>query len=203
MILNVEPGGWGAETARPASARTAPSRGRITATPPILSPSAAVRRAHEPRAQRRVQRAARDGAGAGHDPCCRTAAAPTGARPAARRRRAAARSASAPRRRRSTRRARWRPGACRRRRGSDGAAAAARRAGGPSRRRAARAAAAAAASRRPRCSPLPDTASATVARSVPKSRRRTATGTDTRPSRSSASRPARTDRTAAARSALR
>ena len=41
MILNVDPGGWGAETASPASAVTAPSRGRITATPPTLPPSAA------------------------------------------------------------------------------------------------------------------------------------------------------------------
>ena len=41
MILNVEPGGWGAETARPLSASTAPSRGRTTAIPPSLSPSAA------------------------------------------------------------------------------------------------------------------------------------------------------------------
>lgn len=41
MILKVDPGGWGADTARPASARTAPSRGRITAAPPIRAPSAA------------------------------------------------------------------------------------------------------------------------------------------------------------------
>src|SRR3954470_3474347 len=40
MILNVLPGGCGAETARPASASTEPSRGRITATPPTLPPSA-------------------------------------------------------------------------------------------------------------------------------------------------------------------
>ena len=40
MILNVEPGGWGADTASPASASTAPSRGRMTATPPSLPPSA-------------------------------------------------------------------------------------------------------------------------------------------------------------------
>jgi hypothetical protein len=41
MILNVEPGGCGADTARPASASTAPSRGRTTATPPSFEPSAA------------------------------------------------------------------------------------------------------------------------------------------------------------------
>ena len=41
MILNVEPGGCGADTARPASASTEPSRGRTTATPPSLPPSAA------------------------------------------------------------------------------------------------------------------------------------------------------------------
>ena len=42
MILNTEPGGCGADTASPASARTDPSRGRMTATPPSRSPSAAV-----------------------------------------------------------------------------------------------------------------------------------------------------------------
>ena len=36
MILKVEPGGCGAETASPASASTDPSRGRTTATPPSL-----------------------------------------------------------------------------------------------------------------------------------------------------------------------
>ena len=41
MILNTEPGGCGADTASPASARTAPSRGRITAMPPSRSPRAA------------------------------------------------------------------------------------------------------------------------------------------------------------------
>ena len=41
-IVNTEPGGCGAETARPASAPTAPSRGRMTATPPSRSPRAAV-----------------------------------------------------------------------------------------------------------------------------------------------------------------
>ena len=41
MILNTEPGGCGADTASPASAFTAPSRGRITAMPPSRSPSAA------------------------------------------------------------------------------------------------------------------------------------------------------------------
>ena len=40
MILNEEPGGWGAETAMPASASTEPSLGLITAMPPSLSPSA-------------------------------------------------------------------------------------------------------------------------------------------------------------------
>src|ERR1700749_4826088 len=40
MILNVEPGGCGADTARPASPSTAPSLGRITATPPSRLPSA-------------------------------------------------------------------------------------------------------------------------------------------------------------------
>ena len=40
MILKLEPGGWGAETARPASASTEPSLGLITAIPPSWSPSA-------------------------------------------------------------------------------------------------------------------------------------------------------------------
>src|SRR4051794_41906937 len=40
MILNVEPGGCGPDTARPDSARTEPSRGRRTATPPRRLPSA-------------------------------------------------------------------------------------------------------------------------------------------------------------------
>ncbi len=40
MILNVDPGGCGPETARPASARTDPSRGRRSATPPSRLPSA-------------------------------------------------------------------------------------------------------------------------------------------------------------------
>ena len=40
MILKSEPGGWGAETARPASASTEPSLGLITAMPPSLPPSA-------------------------------------------------------------------------------------------------------------------------------------------------------------------
>ena len=40
MILNVEPGGCGPVVASPLSASTAPSRGRSTATPPSLSPSA-------------------------------------------------------------------------------------------------------------------------------------------------------------------
>ena len=40
MILKLEPGGCGAETASPASASTEPSLGLITAIPPIRSPSA-------------------------------------------------------------------------------------------------------------------------------------------------------------------
>src|SRR3954470_19007731 len=40
MILKEEPGGWGPETASPASARIEPSLGLITATPPSLPPSA-------------------------------------------------------------------------------------------------------------------------------------------------------------------
>src|ERR1700750_764659 len=40
MILNVEPGGWGADTARPARPSTAPSDGRMTATPPRRLPRA-------------------------------------------------------------------------------------------------------------------------------------------------------------------
>ena len=40
MILKLEPGGWGAETARPASASTEPSLGLITAIPPRRSPRA-------------------------------------------------------------------------------------------------------------------------------------------------------------------
>ena len=42
IILKVEPGGWGAETASPARASTSPVRGRMTATPPSCPPSAAV-----------------------------------------------------------------------------------------------------------------------------------------------------------------
>ena len=34
MILNTEPGGWGAENATPASASTSPLRGRTAAMPP-------------------------------------------------------------------------------------------------------------------------------------------------------------------------
>ena len=41
MILKLDPGGCGADTASPASATTAPSRGRITATPPSCWPRAA------------------------------------------------------------------------------------------------------------------------------------------------------------------
>ena len=40
MILNVEPGGWGAEEAMPASASTSPVLGRRTATPPKRPASA-------------------------------------------------------------------------------------------------------------------------------------------------------------------
>ena len=40
MILKLEPGGCGAETARPASASTEPSDGLMTAIPPSRSPSA-------------------------------------------------------------------------------------------------------------------------------------------------------------------
>ena len=71
-----EPGGWGAETARPASASTAPSRGRITAIPPRSSPSAFCDAALQPEPDRRVDRLpapavdARDHAVA--EPQCRT-----------------------------------------------------------------------------------------------------------------------------------
>ena len=40
MILKVEPGGWGPETASPDSARMSPFCGRTTATPPSRPPSA-------------------------------------------------------------------------------------------------------------------------------------------------------------------
>ena len=40
MILNVEPGGWGPETASPARPSTSPVRGWTMATPPSRSPSA-------------------------------------------------------------------------------------------------------------------------------------------------------------------
>ncbi len=57
MILNEEPGGWGAETARPASASTAPSLGRITATPPSSPPSASFARLLQAEPDRRRDRA--------------------------------------------------------------------------------------------------------------------------------------------------
>ena len=57
MILNVDPGGWGAETARPASASTEPSRGRTTATPPSLPPERRGGGALQPGPDRGVDRA--------------------------------------------------------------------------------------------------------------------------------------------------
>ena len=57
MILNVDPGGWGAETARPARASTEPSRGRTTATPPSLPPERRRGGALQPGPDRRVDRA--------------------------------------------------------------------------------------------------------------------------------------------------
>ena len=41
ITLNVDPGGWGVENAKPATPRTSPLRASSTTTPPYVSPSAA------------------------------------------------------------------------------------------------------------------------------------------------------------------
>ena len=179
MILNVEPGGWGAETARPESASTEPSRGRTTAIPPSLSPSAADRRALQPGPDRRAHRAPAARLRGGD---AARAEAQLRARPA---REAVvvgaprARSRDRPRRargRRSTGRWARGPGGARRRRARRRAAGARGSSAARARRGAGRGAAGRGASARRRARPLRVTGSATRPRSVPNSFVRTATG---------------------------
>jgi hypothetical protein len=191
MILNTEPGGWGADTARPAVASSAPSRGRTTAMPPSRSPSAAFA-ARESRTSMVVRtgraRIARVRATTRSPKNSRAAGWPVSRSAYLRSRPSlSALSGSGEPSAASTEAERGsRPARCT-------TASSARRPGRRSEKF----------QSTPASPPLPDTGTSSVPRSVPKASVRMATGTGTRPSRSGPMRPIRTSRTPAARSALR